>query len=168
MNQKSRQKATSSVERDFFKLLSNSNFGIDCRNNIDNCILEPLYNSFTKISYIKKFTTLFSDDTFRNTFSPALLREEITQTFNSEIFALNKDEPTYETRKKYYERQMEEELDGVDSYEKNKNIKKRIFKEIDEKITDCLDLRKTKIVVEFNDRESASIKSFAVKKKEMK
>ena len=55
---------------------------------------------------------------------------------------------------------MEEELDGVDSYEKNKNIKKRIFKEIDEKITDCLDLRKTKIVVEFNDRES-----FAVKKK---
>ena len=60
---------------------------------------------------------------------------------------------------------MEEELDGVDSYEKNKNIKKRIFKEIDEKITDCLDLRKTKIVVEFNDRESASIKSFALKKK---
>ena len=28
MNQKSRQKATSPVERDFFKLL-NSNFGID-------------------------------------------------------------------------------------------------------------------------------------------
>ena len=32
MNQKSWQKATSSVERDFFKLLNNSNFGIDCRN----------------------------------------------------------------------------------------------------------------------------------------
>ena len=60
---------------------------------------------------------------------------------------------------------MQEELDGVDSYEKNKNIKKRIFKEIDEKITDFLDLRKTKMVVEFNDRESARIKSFAAKKK---
>ena len=36
MNQKSRQKATSSVEKDFYKLWSNSNFGIDCRNNIDN------------------------------------------------------------------------------------------------------------------------------------
>ena len=33
MNQKSRQKATSSVEKDFYKLLNNSNFGIDCRNN---------------------------------------------------------------------------------------------------------------------------------------
>ena len=165
MNQKSRQKAKSSVERDFFKLLNNSHFGIDCRNNIDNCILEPLYNDFTEISYIKKFTTIINEDTFRNFSSPALLREEIIQTFQSKIFALNKDEPTYEARKKYYERQMEEELDGVDLFEKNKKVKKRKFKEIDEKITDCLDPRKTKMVIEFNDRESDSIKSFAVKKK---
>ena len=40
MNQKARQKATSSVEKDFYKLLNSSNFGIDCRNNINNCILE--------------------------------------------------------------------------------------------------------------------------------
>ena len=46
MNQESRQKATSSVERYFFKLLNNSNFGIDSRNNIDNCILQPLYDNF--------------------------------------------------------------------------------------------------------------------------
>ena len=55
MNQNSSQKVTSSLERYFFKLLKNSNFGIDCRNNIDNCILEPLYDDFTEISYIKKF-----------------------------------------------------------------------------------------------------------------
>ena len=55
MNQKSSQKVTSSLERYFLKLLKNSNFGIDCRNNIDNCILEPLYDDFTEISYIEKF-----------------------------------------------------------------------------------------------------------------
>ena len=55
MNQNSSQKVTSSLERYFFKLLKNSNFGIDCRNNIDNCILEPLYDDFAEISYIKKF-----------------------------------------------------------------------------------------------------------------
>ena len=64
MNQKSRQQATSSVERDSFKLLKNSNFVIDCRNNIDNYILEPLYDDLSEISYIKKFTIIFSDDTF--------------------------------------------------------------------------------------------------------
>ena len=41
---------------------------------------------------------------------------------------------------------------------KNKHRRKRKFKNIDEKIADCLDPR-------FNDRESASIKSFAVKKR---
>ena len=60
---------------------------------------------------------------------------------------------------------MQEELVSVDSYEKNKKVKKRQFKEIDQKITDCLDPRKTKMVVEFNNRESASIKSFSVKKR---
>ena len=81
MNQKSRQRATSSVERDFYKLPNNSNFGIDCGNNIDNYMLEPLFDDFEEISYIKKFTTIFNDDTFRDFFSPALLREEIIQTF---------------------------------------------------------------------------------------
>ena len=101
MNQKSSQKATSPVGRDFFKLLNNSNFGIDCRNNIDNCILEPLYDDFTEICYIQKFTTIFNDDTFGNSpLPPMLLREEIIQTFRSKIFALNKDKPTYEARKK--------------------------------------------------------------------
>ena len=68
MHQKSRQKATSCVERDFSKLLHNRNFGIACKNNIDNCILKSLGDGFTEISYIKKFTTIFNDDTFKNFF----------------------------------------------------------------------------------------------------
>ena len=71
MNQKARQTASSSVEKYFYKLLNNSNFGIDCRNNIDNCYLEPLYDDFSEISYIKKFTTIFNDETFRDFFPPA-------------------------------------------------------------------------------------------------
>ena len=60
---------------------------------------------------------------------------------------------------------MAEELDDVDTYEKNKKVKKRKFKNVDEKITDWLDPRKTRMIIDFNDRESASIKSFVVKKK---
>ena len=92
------------------------------------------------------------------------MREE-TQTFQSKIFVLNKEYPTCEARKEYFENKMDEELDAVDSFEKNKNRRKRKFQNIDEKIADCLDPRKTKMIVEFNDRESAFIKSFAVKKK---
>ena len=48
---------------------------------------------------------------------------------------------------------------------KIKKVKKRKFKNIDEKICASLGPRKTKMIFDFNDRESASIKSFAVKKK---
>ena len=99
MNQKPRKVATANVERDFYKLLNNSNFGIDCRNNIGNCYLEPIYDDFCEISYIKNYTAIFNDDTFRNCFSPTLLREEITSTFDSKTFELNNEDPTYEACK---------------------------------------------------------------------
>ena len=53
---------------DFYKLLNNSNFGIDCRNNIDNCTFEPIYDDFSEIAYSKNYTTIFSDDTFQDFF----------------------------------------------------------------------------------------------------
>ena len=68
MNKKSRQTATSNVEKDFYKLLNNSNFGIDCRNNIDNCTLQPIYENFYEIGYIKNYTTIFSDEAVKEFF----------------------------------------------------------------------------------------------------
>ena len=143
----------SSVERDFSKLLNNSNFGIDCRNNIDNFILEPLQDDLNEISYIKKLTTIFSDYTFRNFFSRVYMRDKIIQTFQSKTFALNKEDSSYEARKEYFENKMDEEPDAVNSFAKSKNRRKRRFKDLDEKISDCLNPTKTKMVIEFNDRE---------------
>ena len=60
---------------------------------------------------------------------------------------------------------MAEELNAIDTYEKNKKVGKRKFKNVDEKITECLDPRKTKMIIDFNDREPANIESFPVKKK---
>ena len=54
MNQKSRQTASSKVEKDFYKLLNNRNFGIDCRNNINNCYLEPIYDDIDEVGFISK------------------------------------------------------------------------------------------------------------------
>ena len=78
---------------------------------------------------------------------------------------LDEEETTYEARKKYFERQMAEELDAVALYEKKRKVIKRKFKNVKEKMFEYLDPRKTKMVIDFNDREWASIKSFAVKKK---
>ena len=56
MNQKARQKATYSVQQDFYKLLNNSNFDIDCRNNnINNWILELIYDKINEIVFFFRF-----------------------------------------------------------------------------------------------------------------
>ena len=89
MNKKARQHATSSVERDFYKLLNNSNFGIDCRDNIDNCIIEPLYDDTDEVSYIQKFVDI-SDDRYSDFHNSNLLKEVIIQKFNSKTLGLDK------------------------------------------------------------------------------
>ena len=55
MNQKSRQKPKSIFEKDFYKLMNNSNFDCDCRNNIDNNMFVPLNDEIDKNLYLKKY-----------------------------------------------------------------------------------------------------------------
>ena len=56
MNQKARQKATYSVQQDFYKLLKNSNFDINCRNNnINNWILKLIYDKINEIVFFFRF-----------------------------------------------------------------------------------------------------------------
>ena len=95
---------------------------------------------------------------------PSLLREEIISTYDSKIFALNKEEPTYEARKNILKEKKKKNLMLLKALKKNKKAKKRKFQNVDDKITQYLDPRKTKMIVGFNDSEPASIKTFAVKK----
>ena len=64
MNQNARKAAKAKVEKEFYKLLNSSNFGYDCRNNIDNCSLELIYDDLNELSYIKKFTNIFQNQSY--------------------------------------------------------------------------------------------------------
>ena len=55
MNQKSRQESKNSVEKDFYKLMNNSNFGYDCRNNIDNRKFVPIFDEYNEITFINRY-----------------------------------------------------------------------------------------------------------------
>ena len=45
INQVSRENARTDVEKHFYKLMNNSNFGYDYRNNADNCYFSPIYGA---------------------------------------------------------------------------------------------------------------------------
>ena len=166
MNQKSRQKAISSAERDFYKLLNNANFGIDCRNNIGNCTLKPIYDEISETAYIKRFDSIFDNENYRNFYDVEIMREDVNQKFDQLILNLDKNGPTYEARKYWYQNKKEEDLDSIHSLEakRKKSGKKRKFHDTEKKIEETTKSKKTKMIPKFNCRESASIKSFAVKK----
>ena len=59
MNQEARQKPTDKVESDFCKLLNNSNFGFDCRNNLDNLNFQPIKDEINELNYIKGIMIIY-------------------------------------------------------------------------------------------------------------
>ena len=59
MNQKSRQQSKNNVEKDFYKLMNNSNFDYDCRNNLDNCKFVPIFDKYKELTYIHGYHNNF-------------------------------------------------------------------------------------------------------------
>ena len=97
MNQVSRQNTKNSVEKDFYKLKNNSNFGYNCRNNIDNCTFAPISDELDKILYLKKYQSLF--DTSMSEFVLCkLIEKEIESNFNSSIMKLKLGDEYYDAQ----------------------------------------------------------------------
>lgn len=57
-NQNAREGASSEVDKNFYKLMNNSNFGFDCQNNVDKCALKLLYDGVDEVKYAR---TYYSD-----------------------------------------------------------------------------------------------------------
>ena len=95
MNQNSRKIAKTKVEKDFYKLLNNSNFGNDCRNNIGNCKLELMFDGLDEISYIRKFANIMQDSRYREFFSLDLLRQQVEGEYDRKRDQLDEDDPFF-------------------------------------------------------------------------
>ena len=167
MNQRSRQKATTDVKNYFYKLLSNLNFGIDCKSNIDSRTLEPLYDELGEIAFIKKYDDMFDRRNYYQFADPDIMREDINRKFDRLTLILNKSDPWYEVRKESYELRKESDLNAVNNMEdrRKRTGKKTVFYNIDDKIDHVAKSKITKIILDFCVDESVSIKSFAVKGK---
>ena len=94
-NQKSRQIAKINVEKDFYKLLNNSNFGMNCRSNIDNRTLEPIYDEISEIAFIKKYDNIFGNEKSFQFSDINIMTEEVNEKFDRLLLGLDKNDPTY-------------------------------------------------------------------------
>ena len=77
-NQKERQNAKTDVAKDIYKLMNNASCGVDCRNNMNNCVFEPIIDEMNEVSYLKMYYNLF-EKKISNFGNSELLEKEIEQ-----------------------------------------------------------------------------------------
>ena len=124
MNQRSRQNAKNDIEKNFYKLMNNSNFGVDCRNNANNFKFEPLINEIDELTYIKKYHNLF-DSKIKSFVSSSILEENINQNFDQAISLIKSDDPFKNISITELKNKKQEEMDAVDCLRKREKKRKK-------------------------------------------
>ena len=125
MNQSARKKATSKVEKDFYKLLNNSNFGNDCRNNVGNCNLELLYDGAEEVKYIKKYSNIFSDYKLREFFTESALLQQVKNEIKQKIEEYDPNDEFYDAHEESMLELEKEKLEAIDGFMAYRKKRKR-------------------------------------------
>ena len=68
---------------------------MDCRSNIDNLILEPIYDETNEIVFIKKYDNIFDNKKYFQFSDINVMTEEVNGKFDRLILGLDKNDATY-------------------------------------------------------------------------
>ena len=164
MNQKSRQESKNNVEKNFFKLLNNSNFGYDRRNNMDNCDFVPIFDNIGEVQKIQKYYNLF-DPKVAQFLSGELMKDSIEEQYNNQLHKLNKNNPFYQIKLSSLNHERLAGLEAAKNFDEKKKKQKRKLTLIDysERISEAHKNTSIKSLIDFGNEYSSSIKAVAIK-----
>ena len=164
MNQYSRQNATNDIEKIFYKLMNNSNFGFDCRDNFNNLKFEPLIDEIEELSFVKKYRNLF-DEKIKDFVSSSILEEKINQDFDQEMSLIKENDPFRNSRITELENQRDTNLDALELLKKKekKSKKRKVKDDFTDRKNSIFEDRKIKTMINFEENNSSSIKSLLIK-----
>ena len=116
MNQKARQEATDKVESDFCKLLNNSNFGFDCRNNLDNLYFQPIRDENNELNYIKRYYTNLYDPKIKDFVTSKVIEDDINERYNNDILKLKVNDKFYHSKRSCIENRKRCEMESLTQF----------------------------------------------------
>ena len=119
MNQTSRQQSKKNVEKDFYKLMNNSNCWYDCRNNLDNCKFVPIFDEYKEITYINRYHNIF-DSRVSEFVTAHLLKADLEQKYNDKLSKLDKKNRFYEIKLQTLKSERLEQLEAAEKFDQAK------------------------------------------------
>ena len=166
MNQKARQEASDKVESDFCKLLNNSNFGYDCRNNLDNLNFEPINDELNELNFIKKYYSNLYNPAIKQFINSRVIADDINERYNNEMQKITPDDKFYSAKVRNIENRKRAETEALESFREKelKNHRRQGLNSYFDVLDKAKNDSKVKSVVDFSDQDVASIKATAIKK----
>ena len=164
MNQKSRQESKSNIEKDFFKLMNNSNFGSDCRNNLDNCDFVPIFDEIGEIQRLQKYYNLVGPK-IEKFFSAKIIEENVEKKYNQQLHKLDKNDPFYQIKLNTINHDRAVGLETSKSFDAKKKKQKRKLTLTDyfQRMDEASQNTNVKSLIDFDDEYSTSIKAVMIK-----
>ena len=166
MNQKSRQETKGSTEKDFYKLMNNSNFGYDSRNNLGNCQFVPIFDELKEITYLKRYYNYF-DSKVSSFITVDLIKQEVEEKYNDLKMKLSKDDKFYEIKLSTLNAEKSEALEAANNFDKKckRQKKKRNLYHYLERQEKAYRNSKIKSLIDLDEEYVSSIKSLSIKKR---
>ena len=124
MNQKSRQQSKNSVGKDFYKLMNNSHFGYDCRNNLHNCKFVPIFDEYKEITFINRYHNIF-DSEVSQFVTTDLVKTDIDEKYNDKLLKLDKEDRFYEIKLQTIKTERLQQLQAAKKLDKQKKKKRK-------------------------------------------
>ena len=124
MNQKSRQQSKKNVEKDFYKLMNNSDFGYDSRNNLDNCKFVPIFDEYKEITFINRYHNIF-DSKVSQFVTSDLSKAHVEEKYNDKLLKLDKEDRFYEIKLQTIKTEILRQLEAAEKFDKRKKEKKK-------------------------------------------
>ena len=124
MNQKSWQEAKTNIEKDFYKLMNNSNFGYDCRNNLDNCRFVPIFDEIKEVTYLSRYFNYF-DQRISDFVTTDLIKQNIEEWYNDKLIKLDKEDRFYKIKLNLLNTERLSHLEAAENFEKKRKKNKK-------------------------------------------
>ena len=100
--------------------MNNSNFGYDCRNNLDNCKFNPIFDELGEITYTNRYHNIF-DEKVSSFVSPDLVKQRVEEKFNDKLARLDKEDQFYNIKFQTIKYEPLAELEAAEKSDGNKN-----------------------------------------------